>query len=192
MPENVELTKNYNFTIYISSNFPTQMPDTKFFPTTPKPSKDNYEGYAKDGFAVLQYYLSQFVLSRELKGNAPIVEIAMVEGKTQAYTQNDFMDNIGPSLALFILLIFIAPQYRFIGMVTVEKASRAREGKINLTQLKTYNNLQKWRFSLLKFRSSCSYSTKCWWLYLHIVHPHYSVKIYQFTTCSLELCTSLY
>lgn len=127
VPENALTDKKFDFTIYMSSNFPTQMPDTRFFPTTPKPDKDNISGYSKDGFATLQYILSQYVLSKEPNIKAKI-EIVMAEGKTKAYTENDFMDNIGPSLALFILLIFIAPQYRFIGMVTSEKASRAREG----------------------------------------------------------------
>lgn len=128
VPFNATNDKNFDFTIYISSNFPTQMPDTRFFATTAKPDKDNYKGYANNGFATLQYWLSQFVLFIEKGDNAPTIDIFMAEGKTKAYTQNDFMDNIGASLALFILLIFIAPQYRFIGMVTSEKASRAREG----------------------------------------------------------------
>ena len=128
VPENAEEDKNYDFTIYMSTNFPTQMPDTKFYATTVKPSKENFEGYAKNGFATLQYYLSQFVLKMEQGTNAPIVDIMMAEGKTKAYAQNEFMDSIGESLPLFILLIFIAPQYRFIEMITSESSSRAREG----------------------------------------------------------------
>jgi len=119
--------KNFTYKIYLSTGTPDQMPDTKFNPITVKPSDKNFEGYVKNGFATLQYLLGQFTL-QQLGHKDVDIELALIEGKTKAYTKDEFMDNIGSSLSLFLLLIFIAPQYRFIGFVTVEKSSRAREG----------------------------------------------------------------
>lgn len=121
---------NYNWTIYMSSRFPNNIPDTKFNPVAEKPDPNDFELYAYHGYGLLQNALARFSLSM-IKGVDPKnVQIghAMILGKTKAYTKDEFMDNIGPSLAIFFLLIFIAPQYRLITFIVDEKASRAREG----------------------------------------------------------------
>jgi hypothetical protein len=114
--------KGYNnFTIYQSANFPDLVPETRFFEITPKPNFDNYNKYSMNGFVMLQMLLSNFVLKQaESKGT---IEGYATVGQTKAFTKDDFMDNIGPTLALFILLIFIAPQYRFISFITLGKKS---------------------------------------------------------------------
>lgn len=116
----------YNFTIYQSANFPNFVPETRFFDVTPKPNFDNFKMYAKNGFVSLQVFLANYVL--EESGSGASIESFITAGQTKKFVRDDFMDNIGPTLALFILLIFIAPQYRFISFITLEKASRAREG----------------------------------------------------------------
>lgn len=116
----------FNYTIYMSANFQEQVPNTLTDSITAKPDFRNFNKYAFNGFATLQYLLAQTELA--LAGEDAEIQIFMTSGKTRAFTRDDFMDQIGPNLALFILLIFIAPQYRLVGFLTQEKASRAREG----------------------------------------------------------------
>lgn len=126
VPEGV---KNYTYSIYMSANFPNTVPNTQLPPITAKPNFDNFDLYAQGGFLTLQYVLANHVMMQELGPDTQFtLEAFIAPGQTKAFTKDVFMDNIGRTIALFILLIFIAPQYRLIGFITVEKASRAREG----------------------------------------------------------------
>ena len=122
-------TNDWDWTIYMSARYPDNIPDTKFDQTSRKPNKDAFEKYGYRGYALLQNLVAQFTLrNQDGVPSTASIGAATIEGTTKAYTKDEFMDGIGGSLAFFFLLIFIAPQYRFISLVVEEKASRAREG----------------------------------------------------------------
>lgn len=125
----VPAVNKYDYTIYMSANFPPLTPNTLLIDKiSSKPNLDNFNNYARNGYVSLQYLLADLELKKLTADNNAEIEAYMTIGKTKEFTKDEFMDNIGPNLALFILLIFIAPQYRLVGFVTEEKASRAREG----------------------------------------------------------------
>lgn len=117
----------YNYAIYMSANFPNHIPNTNFNEIFTRPLISEFESYTKNGFLTLQSIVANHIVKKELNGEAKI-EVFMSMGSIKKFTRDEFMENIGPTLALFILLIFIAPQFRLVGFITQEKASKAREG----------------------------------------------------------------
>jgi ATP-binding cassette subfamily A (ABC1) protein 3 len=115
-----------DFIIYQSANFPGHIPNTQFDETSTQPDTESSKLYGRNGFLTLQTLIAEFILQEQ--GTDAHIETFVTMGSIKEFTRDDFMSNIGPTLALFILLIFIAPQFRLVGFITEEKASRAREG----------------------------------------------------------------
>lgn len=126
LPPNPEIDP-YNYTIYMSANFPNHIPNTNFNEIFTRPLISEFESYTKNGFLTLQSIVANHIVKKNL-GDEAKIEVFMSMGSINKFTRDEFMENIGPTLALFILLIFIAPQFRLVGFITQEKASKAREG----------------------------------------------------------------
>jgi len=124
VPDNAD---QFNYTIYMSDQFPQHVPQTEADLTTSIPQADNFDFYSKFGFMTLQALIAESELIAQGKPTAQ-VETFFAMGYIDAFTQDDFLEGLGASLALFMLIIFIAPLFRLVSFLTQEKASRAREG----------------------------------------------------------------
>jgi ATP-binding cassette subfamily A (ABC1) protein 3 len=117
----------YDYSIYMSANNPDHIPNTNFNPLFSRPLTTEFDSYSENGFLTLQSVIADHIVSQGL-GDTAKIEVFMSMGGIDKFTRDEFMESIGPTLSLFILLIFIAPMFRLVGFITQEKASKAREG----------------------------------------------------------------
>ncbi|CAI2381272.1 unnamed protein product [Moneuplotes crassus] len=118
----------YDYTIYMSENFPADVPSTRSPKTTTVPGTTDFMRYSRLGFMSLQSFIANYILKSETKSLESSIDIFMSMGSVDEFRKDDFWKNFGPTLALFMLIIFIAPVFRLVSFLTEEKASRAREG----------------------------------------------------------------
>jgi ATP-binding cassette subfamily A (ABC1) protein 3 len=117
----------YDYSVYMSANNPDHIPNTNLNSLFSRPLTAEFDSYSRNGFLTLQSVIADHIVTQGL-GDAAKIEVFMSMGGIDKFTRDEFMESIGPTLALFILLIFIAPMFRLVGFITQEKASKAREG----------------------------------------------------------------
>jgi ATP-binding cassette subfamily A (ABC1) protein 3 len=95
---------------------------------TSKPNFQNSNLFSGNGFLYIQKIIADNILAMKTGEDTSEIEVFMTSGFTNAFIRDDFMEGIGQTFPLFILLVFLAPIYRLVGFVVSEKASRSREG----------------------------------------------------------------
>ena len=118
-----------DYTIYMSENFPQHIPSTQDDKITNIPDVDNFNRYAYEGFMTLQSVIANYILQNSEGVNQDSsIDVFMSMGYIDKFASDEFLEGVVPTMALFILMIFIAPMFRLVSFLTQEKASKAREG----------------------------------------------------------------
>jgi ATP-binding cassette, subfamily A (ABC1), member 3 len=92
-----------------------------------KPNKIAFEQYKEGGYTYLQNIIANSVLRIRTGSAGAYIAMAYAPMKTSKYVDDDFMEAADDLWNFFILLIFLAPLYRFVSNSVTEKETKIRE-----------------------------------------------------------------
>lgn len=91
-----------------------------------KPNFEAYEQYKLGGYAYLQNMIGNLLL-RDSQGDNAYISMVYTPMKTSTYNDDDFAEAATNMWNFIILIIYIAPLYRLIYNVVLEKETKIRE-----------------------------------------------------------------
>jgi ATP-binding cassette subfamily A (ABC1) protein 3 len=92
-----------------------------------KPDFDSWDQYKKGGHTYMQSMFSNAILRNKTGSTSAYISMVYAPVKSSEYTDDDFATAANDMWGFFILLIFLAPLYRFVSNSVTEKESRTRE-----------------------------------------------------------------
>ena len=91
-----------------------------------KPNKEAFDQYKVGGYTYLQNLIANVIL-RNSVGNGAYISMVYTGMKTSKYNDDDFATAATSMWNFFLLIIFIAPLYRFLYNSVLEKETKVRE-----------------------------------------------------------------
>lgn len=91
-----------------------------------KPNFEAFDQYRKGGYTYLQNIIANAIL-RNSRGNGAYISMVYTGMKTSKYNDDDFATAATSMWNFFMLIIFIAPLYRFLYNSVAEKETKVRE-----------------------------------------------------------------
>lgn len=92
-----------------------------------KPNEDAYKMYKLGGYTYLQNIIANSILRIRTANAGAYISMAYAPVKTSKYVEDEFIDAGENMWNFFVLLIFLAPLYRFVSNSVTEKESKVRE-----------------------------------------------------------------
>ena len=91
-----------------------------------KPDKESWIQYKAGGYTYLQNLIANAILQNS-KGTEAYISMIYVPMKTSSYLNDDFATTIKNMWNYFLLIVFLAPLYRFVSNSVYEKETKMRE-----------------------------------------------------------------
>jgi ATP-binding cassette, subfamily A (ABC1), member 3 len=92
-----------------------------------KPNEEAFRQYKIGGYTYLQNIIANSILRIRTSTAGAYISMAYAPTKTSKYVDDDFMEAADSMWNFFILLIFLAPLYRFVSNSVTEKETKIRE-----------------------------------------------------------------
>jgi len=92
-----------------------------------EPNDDAFEKYNLGGYSYLQNIISNSILRGRTGSAGAYISMINAQVKSSEHTKDDFIQAAEGLLNFFILLIFLAPLYRFVSNTVTEKETKMKE-----------------------------------------------------------------
>ena len=92
-----------------------------------KPNNDAFSQYKEGGYTYLQNIFANAILRDRTGNTGAYISMVYTPSKSSKYNDDDFATAAAGLWNFFILLIFLAPLYRFVSNSVAEKETKIRE-----------------------------------------------------------------